>query len=72
MGKQKGRFGKGKYVLLKRKFYVKARHSKRGAHFDLTIRLNEDEVRNTLLPQIERFLEELNKQTRAKQAKPQM
>jgi transcription initiation factor IIE alpha subunit len=69
MGKQKGRFGKGKYIRPKRSFHIKAKRDKGGTHLDLTIRLDEDEVKNILRPQIDRFLEELKRQVRAKQAK---
>jgi hypothetical protein len=69
MGKQKGRFRKGKYVRPERSLHIKAKRDKGGAHIDLTIRLSEDEVRKMLCPQIERFLSELDKQARAKQEK---
>jgi hypothetical protein len=67
MGKQKGRFRKGKYVPTVN-VHIKAKHDKAGPHLDLTIRLDEDNVRNTLVPQIKRFLEELDKKKGAKQA----
>ena len=65
VGKKKGRFRKGKYVQPKRSLHIKAKRDKGGAHLDLTIRLDEDEVQNILRPQIERFLEELKKQAKA-------
>jgi len=69
MGKQKGRFRKGKYIRPKRSLHIKAKRDKGGTHLDLTIRLDEDEIKNILLPQIDRFLKELKRQVRAKQAK---
>lgn len=69
MGKQKGRFRKGKYIRPKRSLHIKAKRDKGGVHLDLTIRLDVDEVQNILRPQIDRFLEELKRQARTKQAK---
>lgn len=68
MGKQKGRFRKGKYVKLGRKMHIKARRDK-GSHLDLTIRMTEDEVRNVLVPQIKKYLDEVDRQASAKQRK---
>jgi hypothetical protein len=68
MGKPKGRFGKGKYMGTPTA-HIKAKRDKGGTHFDITIRLSVDNVRQTLLPQIKKFLRELEKQTTAKAAK---
>ena len=61
MSKQKGRFAKGKYIDTPTA-HIKAKRDKGGTHFDITIRLSVDNVRQTLKPQIEKFLSELNKQ----------
>jgi transcription initiation factor IIE alpha subunit len=66
MGKHKGPFKKGKYIRPDCKLHVKAKRDKGGAHFDLTMRFSEKDVREILKPQIDDFLEELRRQDEKK------
>jgi hypothetical protein len=61
MGKQKGRFGLGKHERDVR-LHVKAKRVEKEPFLDVTVRLTESQVRENLLPQIERFLREVDKQ----------
>jgi hypothetical protein len=67
MGKQKGRFRKGKYIEPEFGIHIKAKRIQEGPSLTLTIRLGEDDVERHLKPQIERFLKEVKKQKRTKQ-----
>jgi hypothetical protein len=61
MGKQKGKFGLGKYERDVR-LHVKAKRVNKQPFLDVTVRLTEEQVRENLRPQIEKFLREVDKQ----------
>ena len=60
MGKQKGKFGLGKHTFDVH-VHVKAKRVQKEPYLDITVRLTEKNVRKDLLPQIEKFLRELDK-----------
>ena len=62
MGKPKGRSGKGKYEQ-GLDLHVKAVRGQKGPFLDITVRLTEENVRKNLLPQIQKFLRELDRQS---------
>jgi hypothetical protein len=68
-GKPKGRFRKGKYIQPKLSFHIKAKRAPKKPYLALTIRLAVDDVRNTLCPQINQFLAEIERQDHAKKKK---
>jgi len=61
MSKQKGRFSPGKYGH-NLNWHVKAVRGQKEPYLEVTMRLTEEHVREILLPQIEKFLRELEKQ----------
>ena len=68
MGKHKGTFPKGKHLWGDLTVHVKARQSYKGRlkgtpGLNMTIRFTESHVREYLKPQIDKFLEEIDRQT---------
>jgi hypothetical protein len=61
MGKQKGKFSPGKHTFDVH-LHVKAKRIQKEPFLDLTVRLTEKNVRKDLLPQIKKFLGELDRQ----------
>jgi hypothetical protein len=61
MGKQKGRFGLGKYVQ-DVELHIKAKRVQKRPVLDITVRLTEENVAKHLRRQIDKFLEELKSQ----------
>jgi hypothetical protein len=68
MSKQKGKFGLGKHTFDVH-LHVKAKRVQKEPFLDVTVRLTERNVREDLLPQIQKFLRELDKQAGAKSGK---
>jgi hypothetical protein len=66
MAKQKGRFSPGKYAH-DADLHIKAVRGQKEPFLDLTIRLTEKNVREDLLPQVQKFLRELDKKKQAGQ-----
>jgi hypothetical protein len=61
IGKPKGKFPKGKYGK-NLPFRVKAVRGQKEPYLDVTMRISEEHVRKILLPQIHKFLDELDRQ----------
>jgi hypothetical protein len=66
-GKPKGVFPKGKYGH-PQSFHIKARRDKGGTTFDVTIRFTEKDAREILRPQVEKFIRQLDKEARKREA----
>jgi hypothetical protein len=68
MSKQKGKFPPGKYTH-DVDLHVKGVRGQKEPFLDVTVRLTEKNVREDLLPQIQKFLLELEKQAGLRKAK---
>jgi len=68
MSKQKGKFGLGKHTFDVH-LHVKAKRVQKKPFLDITVRLTEKNVREDLLPQIDKFLAELNRQAAIRKSK---
>jgi hypothetical protein len=72
MGKPKGRFREGKYITGGVNVHVKAKQvykgPQKGPCLHVTIRFTKTSVEKYLLPQVQRFLDEIKRQAATKKS----